>query len=368
MTNADNEKSSFNLQDGFYILFLLGITAIFIKVIYPFLIAVFLALIFANFFKRMFVFLTGKIHWQKNIAAISTVGSALIIIAVPLVLLSIRLTNETSEGITNFRENWPVIYKDINNSRTMQTLRSSGLLKNYEYVLDEDNLYTQVGIWVNKITEFFLPMVRSAFVNMSSLGIKLIFIMYIMFFLLRDGDRIINKIIELLPLDNKDGLNFLNEIHNVTNATILGTFVISIMEGALGGILFLIFGIPSPVFWAVIMSVLSMLPLVGTNTVLVPVGVYFLMSGRVFSGIAILVIGTGSVVISQYIIKPKLVGKQSGIHPVIIVLSTIGGISWLGLKGFLIGPMTAALCLALWTQFAEKYKNNLFKWNNRRSS
>jgi predicted PurR-regulated permease PerM len=131
------------------------------------------------------------------------------------------------------------------------------------------------------------------------------------------------------------------------------------MEGALATALFAVFRLPSPFLWGIIVMVLSMIPLIGTNLVLFPAGILTIVSGRPFAGLAILVAGTVGVFFTQNVVKPKLLGDRSGLNPALALLATVGGIAWLGIIGFLIGPVLASLFIVVWRQFALRYKTLL---------
>jgi predicted PurR-regulated permease PerM len=107
-----------------------------------------------------------------------------------------------------------------------------------------------------------------------------------------------------------------------------------------------------------------MIPLLGANTILLPAAIYKFIIGDTITGVVILIIGCGVILVNQNLIKPKLDGKKSGIHPAIVFISSMGGLTWLGIVGFLVGPLVAAVFIALWNQFGSNYKDQLNKFNN----
>ena len=155
----------------------------------------------------------------------------------------------------------------------------------------------------------------------------------------------------------KESHNLFQELVKTMRATVYGTLVIGVLEGTYGGILFALLDIPSPILWGCLMILLSILPLVGTNAVLFPAALFHLITGNWTGGLLLLILGSGAILVSQNIIRPKFVGTRSGVHPAIIVVSTIGGIAWLGLIGFLIGPLVASLFITLWNQFGLRYNH-----------
>ena len=120
--------------------------------------------------------------------------------------------------------------------------------------------------------------------------------------------------------------------------------------------LFALFGIPSAALWGLIMVVLSALPMVGINVAIVPAGVVLIIMGDIGRGVGLIVAGVAGVVLSQNVLRPKLVGDRSGLHPALVLLATLGGLAWLGLIGFVIGPILATLAMIAWQQFANRQR------------
>jgi predicted PurR-regulated permease PerM len=112
------------------------------------------------------------------------------------------------------------------------------------------------------------------------------------------------------------------------------------------------------------MAVISMVPLVGTNLILVPAGTVLILQGRVVAGLVIILVGLAGVAVTQNIIKPKLLGDRSGLHPALALLAILGGIAWLGIVGFVIGPLLVSLFIVIWEQFGRRYRSALDSRNH----
>ena len=117
----------------------------------------------------------------------------------------------------------------------------------------------------------------------------------------------------------------------------------------------MLFGLPSATLWGLIMVLVSVLPLLGINAVIVPAGVVVIIMGDVGRGVGLIVVGVTGAAVSQNLLRPKLVGDRSGLHPALVLVATLGGLSWLGLVGFVIGPMLATLAMIAWEQFASRH-------------
>jgi len=187
----------------------------------------------------------------------------------------------------------------------------------------------------------------------------MVFTFFILFFVFIDGPKMIDRIKELIPLGDKDTDELISEMGNMTKATIVSTLIIGLIEGVYGGLLFIIFRLPSPMLWGIIILFMSLIPIIGANVIIIPAGIITIISGRYVAGIIIICLGIAGILVTQNIIKPKLLGGRSGLHPMLILLSTLGGIAWLGIIGFLIGPMIAALFIVIWNQFGMRFKDEL---------
>jgi predicted PurR-regulated permease PerM len=202
-----------------------------------------------------------------------------------------------------------------------------------------------------------LEFIKRSFTGFTTALFHFVFVLFILFFLFLEGERLLDKIRSLIPLNEEDTEELVRDVANTTRATVVSTLIIGILEGTYGGVIFFLFGIPSPALWGIIIMIVSMIPVIGSNIIIVPAGILEIVTGEYLSGIVIILMGLGGVAVSQNILRPKLLGGRSGMHPMIVLLATLGGIAWLGLVGFLVGPMIASLFIVIWHQFAKKYKS-----------
>ena len=135
--------------------------------------------------------------------------------------------------------------------------------------------------------------------------------------------------------------------------------LLGIIQGFLGGLTFWIFGVGSPILWGVVMALLSVIPLVGSWLVLYPAAIIQLIVGNIFSGIGIILIA--AIIISNVdtVLRPRLVGRDTGMHDLMIFFSTLGGISLFGIMGFIIGPVIAVFFLTILDIYAVEFKTTL---------
>jgi predicted PurR-regulated permease PerM len=180
-----------------------------------------------------------------------------------------------------------------------------------------------------------------------------------MYYFFRDGDKLIQRLKYLSPLADKYKEELFIRFISVSRATIKGTVVVGLIKGFIGGLTFWIFGISSPILWGVVMAILSIIPMLGAWLVMYPAAVIMLVMGNIWQGIAILLISTLIISSVDNILQPRLVGRSSGLHDLLIFFSTLGGISMFGVMGFIVGPIVAALFVSILDVYSIEFKSQL---------
>ncbi|MFC1585378.1 AI-2E family transporter [Fibrobacterota bacterium] len=182
--------------------------------------------------------------------------------------------------------------------------------------------------------------------------------LFIMFYFYLDGQVLLKRLIHLSPLNDEYERRIIERFVSVTRATLKGTMLIGVVQGALGGLVIWAVGIPSPVFWALLMTILSIIPGVGVVVVLLPAALFLFFKGALISGIVVLVACVVIGVMDNFL-RPVLVGKDLKMHDLLILFSTLGGIGMFGLIGFIIGPIIASLFVTVLQIYEEVYKKEL---------
>lgn len=188
---------------------------------------------------------------------------------------------------------------------------------------------------------------QSAFGFLVALGVML----YLTYFLLRDGPAIVELVDRSVPLNPARRRALFSQFVTVVRATIKGSIVVAIVQGAIGGTVFWMLGIQGAMLWGVCMGFFSLLPAIGTGLVWVPVAIYLLATGAIWQGLAL--VGCGLFVIGMVdnVLRPILVGRDTRMPDYVVLISTLGGLEVFGFNGFVIGPVIAALFMALWEIF-----------------
>ncbi|MCI0424022.1 MAG: AI-2E family transporter [Acidobacteria bacterium] len=179
--------------------------------------------------------------------------------------------------------------------------------------------------------------------------------LFVMFYSLQSGRGSFERVRALIPLAPNLKDKLIEEIKSVTWAVVYGQVMTALIQGALGGLGFLVFGVPNAILWGSIMILLSFLPLIGTPVIWAPAAIFLILSGATARGIGLLLWGGILVMNVDNVLKPRLISGQSNIHPVVVLLGVLGGLKLFGFIGLVAGPLTLALLIALIRFYEEEY-------------
>lgn len=338
-----------------FILLLIAVTTAFIWVLSEYSLAIFwgvaFAIVFSPFHKRVVARMPNK----PTLAAILTLLLSLFVVILPMVLISLSLVKETS-----------TIYERINSGNTsvgsylqqifnaLPSWLTPWLEKLHLGTLEEmQSKLSNIALQASKLAAS-----KAVGLGQNTLGFVVGFgvMLYLMFFLLRDGKSLTERIWRSTPLAPEHKRELAIKFTTVIRATVKGNLAVAAAQGALGGLIFWILGIQGPVLWAVVMAFLSLLPAVGAGLVWGPVAIYFLATGDTTKGLVLAAYGTLVIGFVDNMLRPLLVGKDTKMPDYVVLISTLGGMSIFGLTGFVLGPAIAALFMATWEIFANMQK------------
>jgi len=337
------------------LLLLLFISAIFFAMIRYFLMAIVMAAIFSALAMPVFNRFEGWFRGRKSLSAAMTMFSLLLMVFFPMAAL---LGIVAAQAVRISRSAVPWIQQQIQQPAAFnQQLRS---LPYYDEIeLYREDILQRAGevagkagsMLFNTLSSFTLTAVNDLFL--------LFIFLYIMFFFLRDGKLILEKVLSYLPLTETDQHRLLDKFLSVTRATIKGTMVVGIVQGSLAGLALHFAGIDSALFWGTIMSVFSVLPVLGSALVWVPAAIYLAATGQYTQAAGVLLFC--SIVVGQIdnILRPMLIGRDTQMPELLIFFGTIGGIGLFGIFGFIIGPIVAALFMTVWEMYGESFSDYL---------
>lgn len=333
-----------------FILLLIAVTAGFGLVLEEYAVAIFWGVVFAIVFAPLHRKLLMRMPNKPTLAALATLLISLVMVILPLSLIGLSLIKETA-----------AIYDRI----------SSGNLSAGSYVEQVFNaLPSWLTPWMEKLHLGTLEEIQTKLSNIAlqasklaatkavglgqnTLGFVVGFgvMLYLIFFLLRDGKELVARIWAATPLAPEHKRELAIKFITVIRATVKGNLAVAAAQGALGGLIFWILGIQGAVLWAVVMAFLSLLPAVGAGLVWGPVAIYFLATGAVTKGLILAAYGVLVIGLVDNVLRPLLVGKDTKMPDYVVLISTLGGMALFGLSGFVLGPAIAALFMASWELF-----------------
>lgn len=193
-------------------------------------------------------------------------------------------------------------------------------------------------------------------VGQSLLGIVLTVLMtlYLLFFFLIDGSGMVRQFKAVVPLSGPTKRSLGERIATLVRSTVKGTALVALLQGTIGGIVFAILGLPSPLIWGTVMAFATLLPVIGTGLVWLPTAIYLLATGQTFQGAALIFCGIFIISGSDNVARPMIVGRDTGLPDWVVLISTLGGVGLFGFHGVVLGPVVAGVTVAL----LELYRNS----------
>jgi predicted PurR-regulated permease PerM len=334
-----------------WFLILLGVVSVaFVWLTLDFIEPVFWAAVLAVIFNPLQRQLDGLFRGRKSQAALAGTLFILLVVFVPLLLMGIAVSQEAL-GL------YDRIQKGNVNLEEFLT-RIDPMLRDLTSRLGIDPSVVERRVYETAGSAAQLIATRAVIVGQNLLAViaKAALMLYLLFFFLRDGDQLLTVLGRAIPMGDRRQKTLFNRFASVTRATLKGTLLVGLVQGALGGILFAVLGLRAPAFWGVIMAMLSMLPLVGPAIVWAPVAIYLMVTGSVTKGIILVVGGVIVVGMADNVMRPLVVGREARMPDYLVLLSTLGGLSVFGAAGFVAGPVLAALFLSVWDMFAEEQR------------
>ncbi len=329
---------------GFITLLVLYYSYLIIK---PYLLDIFMALVLFFTARPLYVLLCRGLRGMKILASFITCLILALVILIPLFTLMSIIANQALEFSSQVTkgmqggELWPWIAAKIDVFKSYLTQLNLPLPPG------EINLEQIVKTVVTRASEFVYTNAIGLIKGFTYFFLDLVLVLFIAFFMFLQGDAFIGEIKKLSPLDQAHNEEILRETEVTIKATLWGTVIVAFVQGILGGVGFLIFGLPQPAFWGTVMIPASVIPVVGSAIIWGPAAVYLIFAGHVGAGIGLIVWGGVVVSVIDNILKPILM-KGSGSTPSIFILfSILGGLTYFGMIGFILGPLILSFLLSL---------------------
>lgn len=336
----------------FFMGLLLLLTLTILYIFQPFLYPIFWAAIIAVMFHPMYERMVVKVK-NKSLAAFIMLFLVLLILIIPLAIVITLLIAQSYDLYTSISSR--NLEADVN--AVFRWLADTPFQPFVERARTE--WPEHISSFGKQASLFTFNSLKSITQNSLHFLFMFFLMMYTLFYFFKDGGRMLKRIMHLSPLGDHYEQMLYQRFTSVTRATLKGTLIIGGIQGFLGGVLFWVTGIEGALVWGVIMTMLSIVPAVGSFVVWLPTGLVMLAIGNVWQGLTILLVGACVISLIDNLLRPPLIGKDIEMHPLLVLFSTLGGIFMFGISGFIIGPIMAALYLAVMSIYDHHYKTEL---------
>ena len=344
----------------FFFLTLVGISVITYFIFRPFLMPIMLAAILAVVFQRPYNFFLRLTNDSKKISAFIIAFLGITIFAVIFLLVIGLIVNEATSLYQNAATDGQTYQTYLD--QLVRGVNKSSFLKSIgiDNLINADTIKASLA----QLGQGAFAILQKTYQGVANLLFLTLVMFFTLYYFLIGGKDLVKYIMYLSPLRDSHEKILIEKFISISRATIKGTLVVGVIQGAVGALLFTAVGIPSAIIWGIMMMFLSLIPMVGTGLVWLPAAILMFFFGHIWQGAVILAVGFGVISVIDNFLKPKLVGRDSQMHPLMIFFATLGGISLLGFLGFIIGPVIVALFLALWEIYGVEFKSQLKKCNN----
>jgi len=339
-----------SIQNVTFLVLVVAITGTFALLLLPYFSAILWAVILAILFNPLQQRLTELFRGQRSLAAVASVLVCICVVLIPAILIITSLSVEAASLYRQVRDSDYTLADALAQLQTMlPDFANNALagmnLSNLEEI--RDSIMSVLSTASQTIASGAVGVGQSTLQFVIGLAIML----YLLFFLFRDSKPLTSMIRDAIPLDQHRTDEIAVKFVSVVKATVRGNLLIAVIQGGLGGLTFWALGIDAPLLWGVVMAVLSLLPAVGAILVWAPFSVYLGLNGEMTKAVILALVGALVISMIDNLLRPLLVGRETRMPDYVVLISTLGGLSLFGVNGFVLGPMVAALFIAVWSQF-----------------
>lgn len=305
------------------------------------------AVIIALLFTPLHRWLLPRVGQRRNVAALLTLLAVLLIAVLPFVFLTLSLIGE-SAALYERLQAQPLTpgawFRSVFESLPQW---AADVLVRFD-LADFEALQRRLSTLLSQGSQLIASQALRVGQNTFDLVVRLFIMLYVAFFLIRDGDTVASTLRDAVPLTPQHQRELIDKFTTVIRATVKGNVLVASLQGALGGLAFWFLDVSGVLLWTVLMAFMSLLPAVGAAIVWLPVALYFLSTGAVWQGLALIAWGVMVIGLVDNLLRPVLVGKDTRLPDYVVLITTLGGLTVFGLNGFVLGPVFAALFVSVW--------------------
>src|SRR5688572_13147941 len=326
------------LEDRTFLWVVVVVSVAFAWILWPYAGAILWAVIGAILFVPLYRRLVTRMRQRRTPAALVTLAVIVVVIILPLTAITSLLVQEATSVYARIQSG------ELNVSAYFRQVFSAlpdwvVTLMNRYGLMNLSDVQERLSAGLLRSSQFLAAHALNIGQNTFDFIVNLFVMLYLLFFLLRDGDDLGRRIRDAVPLRAEQRQALFEKFTIVIRATVKGNIVVALIQGALGGLIFWFLGIHAPVLWSALMAILSLLPAVGTALVWLPVAVYLLATGATWQGVVLIVWGAVVIGLVDNVVRPLLVGKETRMPDYLVLISTLGGIAIFGVNGFVVGPV-----------------------------
>jgi predicted PurR-regulated permease PerM len=340
-----------NLEDNTLLLLTVAVSLAFAWILWPFYEAVLWATVLAIVFAPLYRRLSSSMGQRNSLAALATVLIIVTMVILPLTLIAASLVQEATSLYQRIQSGELDFGRFFQEFLDALPTWATDLLNRFG-LTNLSAIHERLSAALAQGSKYLAAQALSIGRGTANFIITLLLMLYLLFFFLRDGAELSRRIKNAIPLREGQHRALFSKFTIVTRAMFRGNLLVAAVQGALGGLIFWVLGVHAPVLWAVVMAFLSLLPAVGAAAVWLPVAIYFLVTGAVWEGLVLIAYGAFVIGLVDNLLRPYLVGKDTKMPDYVVLISTLGGIAIFGLDGLVIGPVIAAMFIAIWDIFS----------------
>jgi predicted PurR-regulated permease PerM len=279
---------------------------------------------------------------KPGLTALLSCILVILTILVPVVLVTIAVLKEFSGAMSNLQATITYLL-DPNSPYTGRVLRWASQYFDLEQLRSGQYIFDRLKGVSGEVAGQTLGVIG----GVIGAIVQMFFVVFTMYYLFRDGDKIFAALRDALPLESKQATAIMARTRDVIGASVYGVLAIAIVQGVLGGLAFWVLGVPSAIVWGVVMVFLSMIPMLGAFLVWVPAAAYLALAGHPVKALFMVLWGTLVIGMADNFLRPKLVGERTKLHELLIFFAVLGGLQVFGVLGIVLGPVVLAITLAL---------------------
>ena len=283
----------------------------------PYVSLMMLGATFVILFWPMFLWIRRRMGNRQLLASLVSMLIVILVIIVPLIIFALLVLNELAHVLT------PQVLS------TLQ-LNGSGIIS---------NLHLDVGTYIRDMATNAANSIGSIFSNVVTFFLYCVLLIISIFFLFKDGERIKDTLLDILPLSAEQKSKLTLDVVNGVRAVIGGSLLVALLQGIVSGISFTLFGVPNAALWAFVVAILALLPSGGSSMVNIPAVIYLFVIGRTPNAVLLLAWFLVSIAVIDNYIYPRFIGGRVNIHPLVTLIAVVGGLQLFGPLGFIAGPL-----------------------------